>query len=853
MKKTKEMLILALCISSVVSFSEGTTPATQPTPITKEEVEKMIADAVKAQTEKITKLQTSISKNTQDIQKNKIKYFSIGDGLNSNGNDDNKGAEGSPHSIAIGPRAVATGGGDSVSIGYTSNSSKVGAIAIGAYSKALEQVSTAIGYKATVAAGNPAGLAIGYNTTSVGATSMTLGIFSSAMGARSASIGYGAESIGKSSLAVGDYAIANGDSGIAIGKNSLITENSEYSIVLGSAAYVGNRKEVSSSAIIDSGNGSVVDGNNTASTGTPGSVRTKAGDYTIMNPAPERVHNNSIAIGLSAKVYGYQSIAIGGTAEASKSDSLAIGTGSESRGHFSSALGSHAIANSDHSIALGYFTYAKNKKSITIGDNSRVQVDGGISLGSTSFNNRDTETLGYDFSEKHTKLTVDATDATKLKMELQGEMKTKYDALDSEVKELQKAFDAEESKYNNLIKQRDTIYTVKVKEQELESLKNSITTTTDNNKRQKLEEEKTKLETELNKDKETLKELQASSGLTDDAEVRNAALKQSEEVEKKLSALDKKKVERNKVVSTWKGTSGALSVGNEVMGVTRQIIGVAAGTADTDAVNVAQLRSMNLHLVGDSGETRYTIANKNPLKFEGENGIVTKVEDGKVKISLNINDKNLTVTKPKADETTSPKLDLSDTIKEKIEKLENVVIKAGTGIAVETSKEDGTTTYTINSDLSNIEGKIATNTKNIKELEKKISNFSGSEKVKEIENKSYSGISSAIAMANLPVSTNARFSIAAGYGTYMGNHSLAIGFMGNKNLVNYKASLSVNSKGNLGFGVGVAYILGTKDEEKTKLNKELARLNQLEKESKEKDKRINDLEKKLEEILNKLK
>ena len=679
---------------------------------------------------------------------------------------------------------------------------------------------------------------------------MTLGIFSRAMGARSASIGYGANSIGKSSLAIGDWAIANGDSGIAIGKNSLITENSEYSIVLGSAAYIGKRKEVSSSAIIDSGNGSVVDGNNTASTGTPGSVRTKAGDYTIMNPAPERVHNNSIAIGLSAKVYGYQSIAIGGTAEASKSDSLAIGTGSESRGHFSSALGSHAIANSDHSIALGYFTYAKNKKSITIGDNSRVQVDGGISLGSTSFNNRDTETLGYDFSENYTKL---ITSGTEPKMELQGEMKTKYDTLDSEVKELQKAFDAEESKYNNLIKQRDTIYTVKVKEQELESLKNSITTTTDNNKRQKLEEEKNKLETELNKDKETLKELEASSGLTEDAKVRDAALKQSEEVEKKLAALDKKKVERNKVVSTWKGTSGALSVGNEVMGVTRQIIGVAAGTADTDAVNVAQLRSMNLHLVGDSGETRYTIANKNPLKFEGENGIVTKVEEGKVKISLNINDKNLTVTKPKEDETVSPKLDLSDAIKEKIEKLENVAIKAGTGISVETSKEDGTTTYTINSDLSNIEGKIATNTKNIKELEKKISNFSGGEKVKEIENKSYSGISSAIAMANLPVSTNAKFSIAAGYGTYMRNHSLAIGFMGNKNLVNYKASLSVNSKGNLGFGVGVAYILGTKDEEKTKLNKEIARLNQLEKESKEKDKRINDLEKKLEEILNKLK
>lgn len=852
MKKIKEMLILALCISSVVSFSEETTPTTQPTPITKEEVKKMIEDAVNAQTEKITRLQTSVSKNAQDIQNNKIHYFSAKMGIGGGGNFDNDGAT-APLSLAIGANSKAMGGGSAVAIGNHSTADGVGAISIGSYSKALNQVATAIGYQATVGAGNPAGLAIGYNTTSVGKFSMTLGMFSSANGERSASIGYGANSIGKSSLAVGDYAIANGDSGIAIGRNSLISENSEYSIVMGSGAYIGKRKEVSSSAIIDSGNGSVVDGNNTASTGTPGSVRTKAGDYTIMNPAPERVHNNSIAIGLSAKVYGYQSIAIGGTAEASKSDSLAIGTGSESRGHFSSALGAHAIANSDHSIALGYFTYAGNKKSITIGDNSRVQVDGGISLGSTSFNDRSTETLGYDFSEKHTKFTVDATDAAKLKMELQGDMKTKYEALDSEVKELQKAFDAEEGKYNNLIKQRDTIYTVKVKEQELESLKNSITTTTDNNKRQKLEEEKTKLEAELNKDKATLTELQASSGLTEDAKVRDAALKQSEEVEKKLAALDKKKVERNKIVSTWKGTSGALSVGNEVMGVTRQIIGVAAGTSDTDAVNVAQLRSMNLHLVGDSGETRYMIANKNPLKFEGENGIVTKVEDGKVKISLNINDKNLTVTKPKEDETVSPKLDLSDAIKEKIEKLENVVINAGTGITLDTVKKDGTTTYTIKTDLSSVEGKIATNTKNIEELEKKISNTSSNEKIKEIENKSYSGISNAIAMANLPFSTKAKFSIAAGYGTYMGNHSLAVGIMSNKDFVNYKASLSLNNKGNLGLGLGIAYTFDVNDEEKVKLNKELARLNQLEKESKEKDKRINDLEKKLEEILNKLK
>ena len=111
MKKTKEMLMLALCISSVVSFSEGTTPTTQPTPITKEEVKKMIEDAVNAQTEKMTNLQKSITKNTQDIQKNKIKYFSAEMGLGGGGNANNDGAQGSPLSLAIGANSRAMGGG----------------------------------------------------------------------------------------------------------------------------------------------------------------------------------------------------------------------------------------------------------------------------------------------------------------------------------------------------------------------------------------------------------------------------------------------------------------------------------------------------------------------------------------------------------------------------------------------------------------------------------------------------------------------------------------------------------------------------------------------------------------------
>ena len=50
--------------------------------------------------------------------------------------------------------------------------------------------------------------------------------------------------------------------------------------------------------------------------------------------------------------------------------------------------------------------------------------------------------------------------------------------------------------------------------------------------------------------------------------------------------------ERNLIIGTWKATAAAVSVGDVSRGITRQITGVAAGTQDTDAVNVAQLKAV---------------------------------------------------------------------------------------------------------------------------------------------------------------------------------------------------------------------------------------------------------------------
>ena len=54
-------------------------------------------------------------------------------------------------------------------------------------------------------------------------------------------------------------------------------------------------------------------------------------------------------------------------------------------------------------------------------------------------------------------------------------------------------------------------------------------------------------------------------------------------------------------------TTGAIAVGNGST-VTRQITGVAAGTNDTDAVNVAQLKSVNLDFKGNVGSGDVNLA-----------------------------------------------------------------------------------------------------------------------------------------------------------------------------------------------------------------------------------------------------
>ena len=83
---------------------------------------------------------------------------------------------------------------------------------------------------------------------------------------------------------------------------------------------------------------------------------------------------------------------------------------------------------------------------------------------------------------------------------------------------------------------------------------------------------------------------------------------------------------------TLTSTLGAVSVGNATN--TRQITGVAAGKADTDAVNVAQLKSVNLAFTGNSGSGDVNLS-KSKLAVEGgtDSFITTTAANKKLEIN----------------------------------------------------------------------------------------------------------------------------------------------------------------------------------------------------------------------------
>ena len=440
-------------------------------------------------------------------------------------------------------------------------------------------VSVAIGYKA--AAGN-AGVAIGYKTNA-GVQGTAIGIMSNATGVNSFATGLNSLASGKNSQAIGPQSQSTGFQSIALGNEA--TAKKDFTMALGSGAIandvgglaVGEQAQVSGEyssafggAAKSLGQYSVAVGslayigdavNAPSQGGTSGGHDiSKADDYSLTHPLNQNRYGYSIAIGSLAKAHGHQDIAVGGIAH--NNFGTAIGSASIARGNFTTAIGAASNVSGQYATALGYKSLTNKDGALAIGYNSEAVVENSVALGSSSVSSReltDNKTLGYDPSNQFVRM--DNT-ANKNSIVLTDEQKAKYlslsadlDRLNNERKNLEEEYIAIKDELNQLTEPTEP------SPDAADDIKQQYTI-----KKQEYDSQKNEIERRLNTKKV--------------------------EIDSKFQEIVNKVPERNKLVSIWSATAAAVSVGDDAMGLTRQIINVAAGSEDTDAVNVAQLKSL---------------------------------------------------------------------------------------------------------------------------------------------------------------------------------------------------------------------------------------------------------------------
>ena len=265
--------------------------------------------------------------------------------------------------------------------------------------------------------------------------------------------------------------------------------------------------------------------------------------------------------------------------------------------------------------------------------------------------------------------------------------------------------------------------------------------------------------------------------------------------------------------STWKATASAVSIGDVANDVTRQITSVAAGTNDTDAVNVAQLKKVETKIT-----TVEANANKHATVVAGANTTVTTGANANGGIEYKV-----AVKKDLVDMNSANFGNVTDTIHSRIDKdsarffngSENIGVTPK-GIQIENTDtleqatftksgmyaSEGNTTvyYTTNgisagdqiinnvkagvadtdavnvSQLKRVQDQITNSTTNISQNTADIKNIKGDiSKLDKRVNKAVAGSAALAALHPLDFDPDAKWDFAAGYGHYHNGNAAALG------------------------------------------------------------------------------
>ena len=522
------------------------------------------------------------------------------------------------NAIAIGRATQATSQ-DATAIGTDATASNTDAIAIGRKSNASGSTSIGFGYNTkstatnTVAIGTDvsataeSAIALGRKTTASALNATAVGPIANASGKYSSAFGMSAAASKENSLALGTNANASLDKSVALGSDSTTATNaiSQGSVVIGgktitwngAPTVTGTGMQVSVGAagaerqIKNVAAGAVSANSTDAINGSQlyavaEGLRTK---YVSINSTETNNQNNDGAIGSN-------SMAIGPNASANNTNSMAIGPSASAIKSNSMAIGPNASSKEENSVAIGPNASATGKDSVVVGVNSQVTSSNSVAFGNSALAKQN-----YNVA-MGSEVTADGDNSVAM-----GRMASSTGMASLAIGAYGYNKSTASGKYSIAIG-RDVTSSA---EDAIAMGRNSQATAN----------YALALGAEANASQASGVALGYSSTANTASGV--AGYNPNTGHSDTYTALSGK---------TLTSTLGAVSVGNATN--TRQITGVAAGKADTDAVNVAQLKSVNLAFTGNSGSGDVNLS-KSKLAVEGgtDSFITTTAANKKLEIN----------------------------------------------------------------------------------------------------------------------------------------------------------------------------------------------------------------------------
>ena len=434
-------------------------------------------------------------------------------------------------------------------------------------------------------------IAIGPIAKASSKSAVAIGNTSTASSENAIAIGNNSNSSGVDSVAIGPSSVSNNVGSVAVGKDA--KANGAFTVALGGGNWQSK--------------GAQANGVGTIALGTYTRTKENTNYQTAVGFESKTDAESATAIGYQAVASGKDSVALGTGASTTGQDALTFGHNSQANGDSSLAMGIGAQANSNNAIALGYQTNSNSTNStngVFIGSVAGKETNGVGNIGIGSYTGN--KIIGDNNVSIGTGAgSVTATNVYASESIMLG---TQARAINS----------TSTSPINNVIaigkgSSGGANSTIAIGQNASSTNQNSIAIGTN-----------------------------ASAPAYNGVAIGSFSVANTEggTVEGYNANASRTDKYAGLTGAVLKGNIGAVSIGSGGT-MTRQIKNLAAGTADTDAVNVAQLKSVNLAFKGNAGTGDVNLA-ANPLTIKGNDSYITTNASGNT-ITISANQKDIHV------------------------------------------------------------------------------------------------------------------------------------------------------------------------------------------------------------------